>query len=391
MQYIAESGLFTDELTDLSTGTSPGFLQTGTVTDPLDERMLPTSPTTTSYTGGFSYSALQQTRGVANQAIGALAEYDDSLPALRGELYAIQGYSELLLADLFCSGVPLSTLDYKGDYTYHAGSTTQQVYADALMKLDSAIALAGDSTRILNFARVVKGRVLLQMDSVSAAAHMVAEIPTDFADSIALPLGTQRSGWSDRLAGVGSVADSEGGHGFPYRTGDPRTKTIAISRESPLPPLYFPLKYDYAGNSVGYVQFTVASGVEARLIEAEAALRAKDYGTWLSILNIVRSTVTVRGQTEALGMLTDPGDSPRDSARVALLFHERAAWFFLDGHRQGDLRRLVRQYHWSQAAAYPSGPYLAPGLGFYGSDITVPIPADENPNPLSHGCFDRNA
>ena len=50
----------------------------------------------------------------------------------RGTLYAFEGYAELWLADFFCSGVPLSTLDYGQDFTYRAGSTTAQLYQAAI-------------------------------------------------------------------------------------------------------------------------------------------------------------------------------------------------------------------------------------------------------------------
>jgi hypothetical protein len=87
-------------------------------------------------------------------------------------------------------------------------------------------------------------------------------------------------------------------------------------------------------------------------------------------------------------ILTDPGTA---AGRVSLLFQERAYWLFLTGHRQGDLRRLVRQYGRSPNAVYPSGVYLAPGTGFYGTDVTAPIPSSEYINPLFQGCQNRDA
>jgi hypothetical protein len=99
-----------------------------------------------------------------------------------------------------------------------------------------------------------------------------------------------------------------------------------------------------------------------------------------------------------LAPLADPGvslsGSAADSARVALTFQERAAWLFMTGHRQGDLRRQLRQYpqYWrGQSALYPSGPYLlrANGGAQYGADVTAPIPSAEFLNPLFHGCRDR--
>jgi hypothetical protein len=73
-----------------------------------------------------------------------------------------------------------------------------------------------------------------------------------------------------------------------------------------------------------------------------------------------------------------------------LLFNERAYWLFLTGHRQGDLRRLVRNYGRSQETVYPTGVYYG-GLGFYGSDVDLPIPATEQVNPYYSGCFNREA
>ena len=45
------------------------------------------------------------------------------------------------------------------------------------------------------------------------------------------------------------------------------------------------------------------------------------------------------GGVAKLGPLQDPGTP---DGRVDLLFHERAFWLYLTGHRQGDLRRLIR-------------------------------------------------
>jgi hypothetical protein len=87
--------------------------------------------------------------------------------------------------------------------------------------------------------------------------------------------------------------------------------------------------------------------------------------------------------------LTDPGN---DADRITLLFQERGYWLFLSGQRQGDLRRLVRQYHRDRETVYPTGEY--PGLGSYGTFIDAPIPMSgvnsELSNPLFHGCLSRD-
>ena len=131
---IIDTGFLTDELEDPSTGASAGVLQAfgQRVQNPLDERVLDV----TSGGGAGSYGLLQGSRGFTYQALGMLAKYDtlaaDSTrqTLMRSELYSWLGYAELMLADLFCSGVPLSTLDFERDYTYHAGLTRDQVYAD---------------------------------------------------------------------------------------------------------------------------------------------------------------------------------------------------------------------------------------------------------------------
>jgi hypothetical protein len=101
------------------------------------------------------------------------------------------------------------------------------------------------------------------------------------------------------------------------------------------------------------------------------------------------------GGVGGLDSLSDPGASlsgaAADSARVDLMFRERAFWMFLTGHRPGDLRRLVRQYGRQQNKVYPTGPY--PVLGnLYGTDVVLPIPtAEKISNPLFTGCASNGA
>ena len=189
-----------------------------------------------------------------------------------------------------------------------------------------------------------------------------------------------------------TVANDEGINGLPFVTGgDPRTIVINQGPSTTGATIFAPARYS---NLTGFNQFTVADWIEARLIQAEAALQmpVPDTTTWLALLNQLRASAMVAGQMGTLSPLSDPGSSPNDSARVALTFQERAYWLFLSGHRQGDLRRLLRQYktiYKSQAQVYPTGPYTAPGTGVYGSDVTAAIPNSETVNPLYHGCIDR--
>ena len=463
----------------------------------LDQRLLPEGSATASisYSTDDDYKQLHTARGLAVQAIGQLAKYDSAALALRGELYAAAGYAELLLADLFCSGVPLSTLDFEQDYTYAPSSTTAQVYQSAIAKFDTALTLAADSARIMNLARVGKGRALLDLGQYAQAAQAVAEVPDTYQYQLSARW-IDSSGIRDVFGAVHD-ADHEGENGESYISNeDPRSTAQTLSNPENGTRLQ-PTKIVGRLNAAGFAPLTVADGIEARLIEAEAALQANPTSSkWLTILNRLRTTgsgTTVPASTiiDTLGVthcggdyetcgaspggsdpafgqpaggfpgymlvsadtiypapetgapdggriqdycnrhswyspcyvgdtmvvqtlvlpahtlwtagiggisglapLTDPAaDSPSETAtmtaRVNLLFHERAEWLFATGHRQGDLRRLLRQYHRAQSQVYPTGVY--PIGRFYGGDVTVPIPSAEYANPLYHGCIDRNS
>jgi hypothetical protein len=397
--FVPLTGLMTDEL---QAGASLGQINILT-TDPFllgDRHDLP--ETNNSLPSVQAYQNLSRLRGQASQAIGLLTRYLPEQRGLAGHLYALQGYAEIFLAELFCSGIPLSTVDFDGDYTLRPGSSTDQVFTHALALFDTAIVLAGDSTRFVNLARVGQGRALLGAGRYADAAAAVATVPGDYRYEVLFLPVTSGNGSSSNFALVfnngtwlSSVADHDGLNGLDYRSsGDPRTAaTLLTSNNGFGYPVYRPNKYAPDGSS----PVVVASGVEARLIEAEAAFHANAAdGQWLATLNALRTDGTQdgggvynpgSGGVAGLAPLTDPGTDP---ARVDLLFRERAFWLFLTGHRQGDLRRLIRQYDRSPLDLYPTGPY--PGQGFYGTDVTAPIPSQERElNPNFTGCLSRSA
>ena len=389
-QVVLDGGLLSDEL---GLRQIAGVLAAHGAVDKRDfsdETSYPNS-------GNNSYGMLHRVRGQASEAIALLTRYAPGREALAGHAYALQGYAEIFLADLYCSGIPLSTLDFDGDYTYRPGSTTEEVYAHAAALLDSAIVLAGDSARIAHLARVGRGRALLALGRFADAAAVVQGVPDDFvyAVSYTAAAGARASNFAQVPANNYwgyTVIDREGGNGLDYvSSGDPRTvvSTLPIMSERGLP-VHHPSKYATDGSS----PIVLASGIEARLIEAEAALRAGNAGTWLGILNHLRQTAwwSIKpAVSEPLPDLTDPGSEP---ARVDLHFRERAFWLFLTGQRQGDLRRLIRHYGRTQEQVYPTGAYLdvrAPGSS-YGGDVDIPVPRSESTlNPHYNGCAARGA
>jgi hypothetical protein len=401
---VLESGKLTDELTAPGLGSGP--LSIGGQGDNIDERVL------ADVQGIASYARLQKVRGSAAQTIGLLQTYaPQESPALRGEAYALDAYAETMLAELFCSGVPLSTLDFQEDFTYRAGSTTEEIYAHASALFDSALAISQDSSRTTWLASVGKARVLLALGQYAAAANLVATVPDTFRYQTPHVWAPAQGGYPFGGPGGYVVGTREGGHGVAYYTttgtvltsNDPRSAVffgVPVTNVFGVPML-LPAKYPVTAAPKPIV---LASGVEARLIEAEAALHANANDLqWLAILNQLRTSCTTAvtcpspapagiGGVAGLPPLSDPGQvDGSDSARVTLLFTERAYWLFLTGHRQGDLRRLVRVYHRPQETVYPSGPYYG-GYGTYGSDVNLPVPSGaESANPLFHGCLSREA
>jgi hypothetical protein len=373
------------------------------------------------------YAMLQQSRALSHQAIGALAKYDaDSSAHLRGELYAQEAYAEVWLADLFCSGVPLTTSDFQGDFTYKPSSTSEQVYAHAVALFDTALTLAGDSIAVADLAKIGRARAHLAVGQYAAAALDVDGIPVGYQYRQFI----QTCGMVDRecglgtaqavvnLASIGSMADREGGVGLPYRSSDdPRTAPLGIIGTVNNNDVWFPAKYTLGGFSA----IVPASGIEAQLIAAEADLHGSG-ATWLTTLNALRTTgvytgvdtlievirsnpvdtaardttfrydtawVAGTGGVGHLGPLRDPGTP---DGRIDLVFRERAFWLYLSGVRQGDLRRLVRTYRRPKNTLYPGGTY--PGVGSYRDYIDAPIPTtgaySETPNPYYRGCLSRD-
>ncbi len=437
--FIPFSGLLADELGSADAGL------VGVVSDDIlvDSRFLPEAPASeqsspTDYVNAYLYGPLQQVRGQARQARGALRAYAPDLStALAGHLDAAEGYAEILLADLFCSGIPLSTVDFGGDYTLASGSTTEEVYTHAVALFDSALAISADSARIMNLARVGKGRALLALGDYAAAAAAVADVPDDFQYAFVYSATSSSTGqpgltipnrnfaWGAFGSDGGvelTLVDAEGSNGLDYlSSGDPRSAWMANGNNERGLPRYRPVKYDASGES----PIVLASGVEARLIEAEAELQAGGVD-WLETLNALRTDGTYSGvdstvvsvdttyppEGEAgemqvdttykvdtlwnmgtggvagLGPLTDPGTP---EGRLDLVFRERAFWLFLTGHRQGDLRRLIRQYGRNPETVYPTSSYPG-GYGAYGTDVNAPIPSLERTgNPRYAGCFNRGA
>lgn len=327
---------------------------------------------------------LNRARAAAETAADALEQFSLDPAAEPGiaEMLSLAGYTYIFFGESFCSGVPFSQLD--GDtIVFGQPQTTQQTLETAVARFDAALAhpgLSADDGTVTGLASVGRARALLDLGRFDEAAAAVADVPTEFqyvTEHAESPLRLQNAIYSYSVGFLWSVSDVEGGVGLPFRTAeDPRVpfedaEDVGLDGSTPQFTL---LKYPDASAPV-----VLADGIEARLIEAEALLQAANRSGMTGILNDLRDL-------QGLDNLSTPGNQ---DAAIDLLFSERAFWMFATGHRLGDMRRLIRQYGRTAETIFPSGDYLKGGS--YGEDVNLPIPVEEQNNPNSQGCIDRNA
>ena len=353
-----------------------------------------------------------QVRSLARLARGVIGKYvEGETSAWQARLLMYEGYAEILTADGWCSGVPLSTLDFEGDWTYKPGSTTDQIYEHAIILLDSADSRAKDSLQLVSAIRVLKARAYLALGRYADARQAVQGIVDDFQFDlrIAFDAGVSRQAeipQYDEFLIRASISDNEGKNGLPYlSSNDPRTDAVQLQSSVGGPGVlsFFPRKYLTVGDSSIFI---LSSGIESKLIIAETALHENNAQRMMVILNTLRTSGSYTIDTtelteggERIDTLWHPGGGgvsglrPLDTpvtfeAQRKLLFSERAAWLFLTGSRQGDLRRLVRKYGVNQAQVYPTGVYTAANgtLDVYGNDISFSLHSSEFINPLFKGC-----
>ncbi|MGH7569120.1 MAG: hypothetical protein ACREL9_09155 [Gemmatimonadales bacterium] len=358
---------------------------------------------------------LNRVRIEGQAAVAALRTFLPSPASNIGLMFAVIAYAENMLGEHYCNGIPLST-PVGSTIVYGDPVPYDSLYILAVNHADSALAnRAGpDSTKVRWLASVVKGRALLNRAQFAAAGLAAAGVPDTFKFSIfhSLTAITNQVWGLNNSAKRYTMVDLEGncaasgtcaGVGLNFiAANDPRLPRRTAASTDRIFDSSIPLAVTRQGKFGRENSVPVATGIEARMIEAEAALRAGDNTTWLTIINRVRTDTTkypplgpvaspvissdatfTRGP--ALTALADPGTQ---TAREDIMFRERAFWMFGTGHRLGDLRRLMRQYGRTEAQVYPTGAYYKGGT--YGDAIMMSIPFVETNNPNFHECTDRN-
>ena len=361
------------------------------------------------------FYATHQARASADRATAGYLSLNKATEVGLAEALNLSAISYILLAENYCNAVPISIAKPDGSFEYGPALTTDQLLNVAVRKADSALAnataangvgAAAKRTEQARLARIVKARALLDLNKPAEAAAAIGGetgVPTTFQYNYthSETTGRQNNGTWGVTVSVArfGVPDREGINGLPFLSEGNTAGTVKDPRIANVlrggngrgfdnsTTQYMQQKYPARATAV-----TIADGVEARLIEAEAALRASNPAGALTILNGLRSNaalLTLRGYGSS--SLPALAQAATPAAQVDQLFKERAYWLFLTSHRLGDMRRLIKQYGRGAETVFPTGSYHKSGT--YGTDVNSPIPQaeDNNPNFDRAGCVTTQA
>ncbi|MEP6494427.1 MAG: hypothetical protein ABJF01_17215 [bacterium] len=360
--------------------------------------------------GTVPWTTVTQNRGFVRDAIATVKQFLPDSTADLAEMYMGLGFLEMSLGENYCNGIPLGHT-ISGDITYGSPLTNAQVLDSAATHLDSALSIntgtGANATLVRQASLVLKARILVDQGKYAAAAALVpaSAVPStyqyQFATSTAKTGAANDNGiWfiNNSTARLSVSDSSEIVNGAPAVTknalpfasaNDPRIvvksgKAVSpqVGAEDTSTPMFVQLNW---GRDT---PIAMASGIDARLIEAEAKLNASDIPGVMTILNALRATPPSIGSVTPAAMPALAAPASQDAA-VSLFFREKAFWTFGRGQRLNDLRRLMRQYKRTEDQVFPTGSYFKGGT--YGHSIQLPVPNSERANPLFTGCTDRNA
>ncbi len=347
-----------------------------------------------------AYTTVQQARGFIRTAIDLLNKYTPDSTRNIGQMYMAAGFDELTIAENFCSGVP-ETYTNNGVYLYGPQLTTDSIFKRAAFFFDSALARSNTANDPLSVAQkqallVMRARVLVDQGQFANAAALVpvSAVPTNFQYLLTFDQTTgDNQLWSLNISQgrytVGDSVDATGvvKNALPFASsGDPRVAAVNTK------------KVGFDGTTGLFSQGTFAqrtdpvplvSGIDARLIEAEAKLNANDFAGMMTILNALRTGGQKLGNLNVAAMAAIATTPATKDSAATLFFREKAFWTFGRGQRLSDERRQVRQYGRTQDQVFPVGPFFKGSS--YGTDVNFPVTDNEKTNPNFQGCLDRKA
>lgn len=396
---------------------------TFTTRNAADSRNL--QPTSLGNISDAAFNRLQGARFQARRAFAQVLKFSTASTAkadsaTAAQMRAIEGYAYVTLSEGWCGSVPFTILPDSGaidptSLDYGAPIGTLAMNDTAVARFDEALTLDPNS----NLAKLGKARALLNQGKFDDAAAVVASVPNSFvyllehSDNSApeynpifalqangrYGISNLEGGTTTSAAGVTAVLRPDAATpaltnavaaGLPFRAiADPR---VPFENRGSTGTCFSNSVRCYNNDNYSTYRAAVplASGVEARLIEAEALYQHGQYADMLAKLNSLRSSTLplvaalYPGQKQTfaanpVAQLPDSAAADQNTARQTL-FAERGYWLFNTGHRQGDLRRLARApYGLATNQVFPSGPFFRGGN--YGDDVAYPIPFNEVNNP----------
>ena len=226
------SGMLTDEIESARGGT-----------EHLDSRAQNESVQPLNTTWAFVGQSTTQTVRAIRALKEFAAEDTDARKATKaqqiGHLYGLQGFAYVLLAENYCSGIPVATVDDLNPATDIL--TTAQLYARALAHFDTASTTLGASSATESFRHMVavgRARTLIDLARYDDAAAAVAAVPTDFRFDVtysATSVVNAVYDWMNATLNY-APADREGGNGMDFiSANDPRVTVIRNAAGAPTP------------------------------------------------------------------------------------------------------------------------------------------------------------
>lgn len=273
---------------------------------------------------------LLQSRWFANDAVERFERVGGDVAPLIARSRSVEAWADLILGSNFCE----TPVEPGGPAV-----PREQVLAQAASRAAAAEQLSSGDLALAN--RMAQARAQLYLGNLEQAAQLVASVPTDFnwyaqysnnQPSQNNSIVTLTTVGFNTAAGLREVywpsIDLDAKMFVDPFTGEldarlPASHTGNFGVDG-VTPHYSQLKYNDRGADI-----RLFSGVEARLIEAEAHWARGEFGPALDLINVVR---------ERAGM--SPHAATMDGDQIFdYLVHERFIEFFLEGQRLPDLNR----------------------------------------------------
>src|SRR6266566_2205098 len=173
---------------------------------------------------------LNRARVAAIQAIPVLLQWKPNNVSDVGQMYWIRGWAEMTIAENFCNGSPISSLDASNNIIYGDRETNVKIYGRAIATFDTAVqyAPAGDkrADTVKWLSGIEKARVQLDLGNVAGAGATISAntVPDNFKFNMSYTQVIQDNQiWAlNNSAGRWMVSNNEGPLGLnPLTANDP--------------------------------------------------------------------------------------------------------------------------------------------------------------------------